>query len=55
LGLKQVPVIVLVHLSETQKRAYVLVDNQLALNAGWDDGQLRIELAALQEEISISS
>ena len=37
LQLQQVPVIVLDHLSETQKRAYILADNQLALNAGWDD------------------
>ena len=50
LGLKEVPVIVLDHLSEAQKRAYVIADNQLALNAGWDDDLLRSELAALQEE-----
>jgi hypothetical protein len=50
LQLKEVPVIVLDHLSETQKRAYIIADNQLALNAGWDDELLRIELAALQEE-----
>src|SRR5712691_12336806 len=50
LQLKEVPVIVLDHLSESQKRAYIIADNQLALNAGWDDEMLRIELAALQEE-----
>jgi len=50
LQLKEVPVIVLDHLSETQKRAYIIADNQLALNAGWDDEMLRIELAALQED-----
>src|SRR5437660_11303596 len=50
LQLKEVPVIVLDHLTETQKRAYVLADNQLALNAGWNDELLRLELAALQEE-----
>ena len=50
LGLKQVPVIVLDHLTETQKRAYILADNRLALNAGWDEDLLRVELAALQEE-----
>src|SRR5690348_1228123 len=50
LQLKEVPVIVLDHLSEAQKRAYVLADNQLALNAGWDEELLRIELVALQEE-----
>jgi hypothetical protein len=50
LQLKEVPVIILDHLTETQKRAYILADNQLALNAGWDESLLRIELAALQEE-----
>jgi DNA modification methylase len=50
LQLEQVPVIVLDHLTEAQKRAYILADNQLALNAGWDNELLRAELAALQEE-----
>jgi DNA modification methylase len=50
LKLTEVPVIVLDHLTETQKRAYIIADNQLALNAGWDDDMLRIELAALQED-----
>src|SRR5271169_2027906 len=50
LGLKEVPVIVLDHLSESQKRAYIIADNQLALNAGWNDDLLRSELAALQQE-----
>jgi DNA modification methylase len=50
LGLTEVPVIVLDHLTEQKKRAYVLVDNQLALNAGWDEELLRVELAALQQE-----
>jgi DNA modification methylase len=50
LQLKEVPVIVLDHLSESQKRAYVLADNQLALNAGWDEELLRLELAALQDD-----
>ena len=46
----EVPVIVLDHLTEAQKRAYIIADNQLALNAGWDEELLRVELAALQEE-----
>src|SRR5580704_7127504 len=50
LQIKEVPVIVLDHLTETQKRAYILADNQLALNAGWNESLLSIELAALQEE-----
>src|SRR5438128_8220220 len=50
LGLTEVPVIVLDHLTEAQKRAYIIADNQLALNAGWDEELLRVELAALQQE-----
>ena len=49
LGLVRVPVIELAHMSEAQKRAYVLADNQLALNAGWDEALLRLELADLSE------
>ena len=49
LGLTEVPVIVLRHLSEAQRRALVIADNRLALNAGWDEEMLRIELTALQE------
>jgi DNA modification methylase len=44
-----VPVIELAHTSEAQKRAYVLADNQLALNAGWDEELLRLELADLSD------
>ena len=50
LGLAQVPVVVLDHLTETQKRAYVIADNKLALNAGWDNDLLRDEMNALAEE-----
>jgi DNA modification methylase len=46
----RVPVIVLGHLSENQKRAYMLADNKLALNAGWDTDMLRLELEALAEQ-----
>jgi DNA modification methylase len=49
LGLERVPAIELAHMSEAQKRAYVLADNQLALNAGWDEALLRLELADLSE------
>jgi DNA modification methylase len=49
LGLDRVPVIELAHMSEAQKRAYVLADNQLALNAGWDEDLLRLELSDLSE------
>ena len=50
LGLAEVPVIRLDHLTDAQARAYRLADNQLALNAGWDDELLSAELARLQEE-----
>jgi DNA modification methylase len=44
----EVPVIVLDHLSETQRRALVIADNRLAMNAGWDEEMLRVELESLQ-------
>ncbi|MDG6078962.1 DNA methylase N-4 [Erythrobacter litoralis] len=47
LGLKRVPTLALSHLSEEERRAYVLADNKLALNAGWDKEILAIELQAL--------
>jgi len=47
LGLAEVPVVVLGHLSETQRRAYIIADNKLALNAGWDEETLRVEMAGL--------
>ncbi len=50
LGLTEVPVIVLDHLSEAQRRALVIADNKIAENAGWDEAMLRAELAALREE-----
>ncbi len=50
LRLIEVPVIVLGHLTEAQRRALVIADNQLALNAGWDTDLLRVELRALQAE-----
>ncbi len=48
LGLEIVPVVVLDHLTPTQRRALVIADNRIAENAGWDDAMLRIELEALQ-------
>ena len=47
LALAEVPVIVLDHLTEVQKRAYVLVDNKLAENSTWDEEMLNVELQAL--------
>jgi DNA modification methylase len=49
LGLEQVPTITLSGLSEAQKKAYVIADNKLALNAGWDTTALTAELERLQE------
>ena len=47
LNLDAVPVVVLDHLTPTQRRAYILADNQLALQAGWDQELLAVELADL--------
>ena len=49
LGINELPCIEATHLTDTQRRAYVIADNKLALNAGWDDEMLRIELAELGE------
>ncbi|MEW5891320.1 MAG: site-specific DNA-methyltransferase [Pseudomonadota bacterium] len=49
LGLEKVPVIELAHLTPAQKRALVLADNRLALEAGWDEEMLALELAELAE------
>jgi DNA modification methylase len=50
LGLDTVPVVVLDHLTPTQRRALIIADNRIAENAGWDDTMLRIELQSLQED-----
>lgn len=50
LGLKKVPCIKEEHLSEAQRKAYIIADNKLSLNAGWDDELLAVELADLQGE-----
>ena len=50
LGLEKVPCIKEEYLTETQKRAYILADNKLSLNAGWDNEMLAVELAELQNE-----
>jgi DNA modification methylase len=50
LAMTEVPVIVLDHLNETQRRALVLADNKIALNAGWDAEMLVVELESLQED-----
>ena len=47
LGLEEVPCVLHDHLTETQRKAYILADNKLALNAGWDEDMLRLELDEL--------
>ena len=47
LGLKFIPTICVDHLTEVEKQAYMLADNKLALNAGWDENLLRVELESL--------
>jgi hypothetical protein len=49
LGLATVPCVEVKHLTEAQRKAYILADNKLALNAGWNDELLRMELAELNE------
>ena len=48
-GIKEVPCVFVEHLSEAQKKAYILADNKLALDAGWDDSLLKVEMESLQE------
>lgn len=50
MGLAEVPVIVLDHLTDEQRRAYIIADNKLALNAGWDEAVLAEELKLLKDE-----
>ena len=49
LGLKEVPCITAVGWSDAQKKAYVIADNKLALNAGWDNDMLAIEFGELKD------
>ena len=50
MGMAEVPCIQLSHLSESQKKAYIIADNKLALNAGWDDELLALELGQLRDD-----
>lgn len=49
LELDEVPCLRLAYLSEAQKKAYIIADNKLALNAGWNDEMLRVELSELKD------
>jgi len=50
LGMTKVPAIRLLHLSDAQRRAFIIADNKLAINAGWDEAMLKAELDALVAE-----
>ena len=50
LGIKQVPCISAAYLTEAQKKAYILADNRLPMDAGWDNDLLKIEIESLQGE-----
>lgn len=50
LGLKKIPCVKESHLTKAQKRAYIIADNKLSINAGWDDELLAVELSDLQGE-----
>ena len=54
LGLSEVPVILLEGLTETQKRAYILADNRIAINSGWDVEMLGLELDDLNDDIDLT-
>ena len=47
-NIEQVPCVFVDHLTEAQKKAYILADNRFALDAGWDEEMLRVEMEALQ-------
>ena len=54
LGMDKVPVVMLEHLTESERKAYVLADNRIALNSGWDTSMLSLELQDLQDKIDLS-
>ena len=54
LGMDKVPVVELDHLTESQRKAYVLADNRIALNSGWDTSMLSLELQDLKDDIDLS-
>lgn len=54
LGMDKVPVVQLGHMTEAQRKAYVLADNRIALNSGWDASMLSLELQDLKDDIDLS-
>jgi len=55
LGYKEVPTIKLEHLTDTQRKAFILADNRIALNSGWDTTLLSLELKELDTELDLTS
>ena len=49
-GIKDIPCVFADHLTEAQKKAYIIADNRMAMDAGWDEELLRVEIEALQAE-----
>jgi DNA modification methylase len=54
LGLTEVPTILLDHLNETQRKAYILADNRIAINSTWDNEMLSLELSDIKDDISLA-
>lgn len=49
-GIKEIPCVFVDYLTDAQKKAYILADNRMAMDAGWDEELLRVEIEALQGE-----
>jgi ParB-like chromosome segregation protein Spo0J len=54
LGLTEVPTILLDHLNETQRKAYILADNRIAINSTWDNEMLTLELMDIKDDVSLA-
>lgn len=54
LGLTEVPTILLDHLNETQRKAYILADNRIAINSTWDNEMLSLELMEIKDDVSLA-
>ncbi len=54
LGLTEVPTILLDHLNETQRKAYILADNRIAINSTWDNEMLSLELSDIKDDINLA-
>jgi len=54
LGLTEIPTILLDHLNETQRKAYILADNRIAINSTWDNEMLSLELMDIKDDVSLA-